>query len=101
MINQTDTPPSILELLDAQAPAPRQIALHVTVSGPQGERAYWMSEGGTVFFRRVNGELCRANEAQAKAIMRGLDLARRSPSYTVQGRVAEAIELDAARGLAH
>lgn len=99
MTVSSDTPPSIAELLEATPPAPVHIALHVTVTGRQGERAYWMSEGGVLFFRRLDGTLCRATEAQAQRIMKGLELARRSPAFTVRGRVAEAAELDLARGL--
>jgi hypothetical protein len=100
MIESTDTPPSILELLDVSPATPRQIALHVTVEGRRGRRAYWMTEGGALFFRRLDGQFCRANLAQTASIMRGLELARRSSAFDVQGRVAEARDLDQARGLA-
>jgi hypothetical protein len=99
MITPNDTPPSMLELLEAAPPTPCRIALHVTVEGRQGRRIFWMSEGGTLFFRRADGELRRATEPQARRIMRGLELARRSPPFMVKGRVAEASELDLARGL--
>jgi len=99
MITPNDTPPSMLELLEAPPPRPRRIALHVTAEGRQGRRIFWMSERGTLFFRRADGELHRATQPQARRIMRGLELARRSPAFTVQGRVAEAWELDLARGL--
>lgn len=99
MIAPNDTPPAILELLESAPPTPQHIALHVTVSGRQGKRAYWMTEGGAVFFRALDGRLRRADEAQARLIARGLELARRSAAFTVEGRVADAAELDAARGL--
>ena len=99
MITREDTPPAILELLEATPPAPAQIALHVTVDGKQGRRDYWMSEGGTLFFNRVDGTLSRATEAQTRLIMRGLELARRSPAFEVHGRTVPASELDFARGL--
>src|SRR5688572_20512692 len=51
MIIENETPPSIAELLEAAPPTPQHIALNVRVTGRQGERAYWMTEGGTVFFR--------------------------------------------------
>jgi hypothetical protein len=99
MIIENDTPPSIAELLEAAPPTPRHIALNVQVSGHQGERAYWMTEGGTVFFRALDGQLRRATALQARRIMKGLELARRSPAYTVHGQVVEAADLDLARGL--
>ena len=99
MIIENETPPSIAELLEAAPPATQHIALNVRVTGRQGERAYWMTEGGTVFFRSLDGQLRRATAAQARRIMKGLDLARRSPAYTVQGQVVEAAELDLMRGL--
>ena len=100
MIAREDTPPAILELLEPTPPAPAQIALHVTVDGKRGRREYWMSEGGRLFFNRVDGSLCRATADQTRLIVRGLDLARRSPAYEVQGRTIAAGELDFARGLA-
>lgn len=99
MIPTEDTPPSILDLLDVTAPQARRIALHVTVNGRAGERAFWMTEGGVVFSRRADGRLNRATDNQSRLIMKGLELARRSSAFTVQGRVAEAAELDVARGL--
>lgn len=99
MITPNDTPPSIEALLEASPPTPRTIALHVTVDGRRGRRAYWMTEGGTVFFRRLDGELRRATAVQARRIMKGLELARRSASFTVRGQVVEASALDVARGL--
>jgi hypothetical protein len=99
MIIPNDTPPAIAGLLEVIEPMPRQIALHVTVDGRQGQRSYWMTEGGVVFFRRLDGQLLRATEAEARLIMKGLELARRSSTYAVRGRVAEATELDTARGL--
>lgn len=100
MIESSDTPPSIAELLSPAPPAPSQITLHVTVEGRAGQRDYWMTEGGALFFRRLDGRLCRATEVQARRIMRGLDLARRSAAFEVRGRIAEAGALDRARGLA-
>jgi hypothetical protein len=99
MIIENETPPSIAELLEAAPPTPQHIALNVRVTGRQGERAYWMTEGGTVFFRNLDGQLRRATPVQARRIMKGLELARRSPAYTVQGQVVEAAELDLVRGL--
>jgi hypothetical protein len=99
LIPTEDTPPSILDLLDVTTPLTRRIALHVTVHGRAGERAFWMTEGGVVFFRRADGRLNRATDNQSRLIMKGLELARRSSAFTVQGRVAEAAELDLARGL--
>ena len=99
MITREDTPPAILELLEPAPPAPAQIALHVTVDGKQGRRHYWMSEGGTLFFNRVNGTFSRATEQQTRLIMRGLELARHSPSFEVHGRTVQASELDTVRGL--
>ena len=99
MIPTEETPPSILDMLDAEPPQARRIALHVTVDGRAGERAFWMTEGGVVFFRRADGRLNRATDDQARLIMKGLELARHSSAFTVKGRVAEAVELDLARGL--
>ena len=99
MTASMDTPPAMLELLDATPPAPTQIALHVTVEGAHGPRQYWMTEGGILYFRRVNGVLARATAPQAQRIMRGLDLARRSPAFAVRGRTVSIAELDQARGL--
>jgi hypothetical protein len=99
VINENDTPPSIAQLLEAVPPTPRNIALHVTVDGPRGQHAFWMSEGGALFFRRLNGELHRATEVQARLIMKGLELARRSSAFDVKGRVVEDSVLDTARGL--
>jgi hypothetical protein len=99
MISSEDTPPSIVDLLDAVAPPTRRIALHVTVGGRSGERAFWMTEGGAVYFRRTDGRLNRATQEQANLIMRGLELARRSSAFNVQGRMVDAAELDLARGL--
>ena len=93
-----ETPPSILELLAATPPSPRHIALHVTVESAQGQRAYWMTEGGVVFMRRLDGTLLKADEQQTKRVMKGLELARHSKSFTVRGRIAEAAELDQAQG---
>jgi hypothetical protein len=94
-----DTPPAILELLAATPPAPRHITLHVTVDSVQGQRAYWMTEGGVVFMRRLDGTLVKTDEQQTRRVMKGLELARHSKSFTVRGRVADAAELDEARGL--
>ena len=99
MILRSDTPPSIAELLQSAPPAPRHIALHVTVDGRHGQRTFWMSEGGALYFRRADGRLCRANEPQARRIMKGLELARQSAGFTVRGQVVEANELYIARGL--
>ena len=99
MTTREDTPPSILDLLEPLAPSPAQIALHVTVDGKQGRREYWMSEGGKLFFNRLDGSFCRATAEQTRLIMRGLDLARRSPTFEVSGRTVSAGELDFARGL--
>ena len=99
MITHPDTPPARLELLEPLPPTPAQIALHVTVQGHEGRRQFWMTEGGALFFTRLDGSLNRATAVQARRIMHGIDLARRSPSFTVQGRTAAASELDAARGL--
>ena len=96
-----DTPPALAELLEAAPPAPQHIALHVTVSGAAGERAYWMTEGGILFFRGLDGRLLRANEEQRRHIARGMDLARRSPAFDVRGQIVDASVLDAARGLLH
>ena len=99
MVTQEDTPPHIAALLEAVEPTPRQITLHVAVRSVAGERSYWMTEGGTIFFTTLRGELRRATEIEAKRILKGLDLARRSSAYEVTGRVAEAHDLDVARGL--
>jgi hypothetical protein len=99
MVTQEDTPPHISALLEALEPTPRQITLHVAVKSVAGERSYWMTEGGTIFFTTLSGELRRATEVEASRILKGLDLARRSPSFEVVGRVAEAHDLDIARGL--
>lgn len=96
---QVEDPTSFAALLEPAPPPARQIALHVTVTGRQGERAYWMTEGGELFFRRLTGALCRASQAQARRIMKGLELARHSAAFTVAGRVVEATELEIARGL--
>ncbi len=99
MITDKDTPPSIAQLLEVALPTPQHIALHVLVSSGQGERAYWMTEGGTLFFRSLDGQLRRATAPQSRRIMKGLELARRSPAFAVSGQVVEAAELDLARGL--
>ena len=100
MTVREDTPPEMLGLLEPVVPAPTQIALHVRVDGQQGRRDYWMTEGGRMFFSRVDGALCRATEQQVSLILRGLELARRSPAFEVRGRTVSALELDIARGLA-
>ena len=100
MTVREDTPPEMLGLLEPAPPAPTQIALHVSVDGRQGRRDYWMTEGGRMFFNRLDGTLCRATEQQIGLILRGLELARRSPAFEVSGRTVAASELDIARGLA-
>jgi hypothetical protein len=90
----------MLDLLDASPAAPRQIALHVTVRGRRGQREYWMTERGTLFFNRLDGRLCRADAQQSANIMRGLELARHSSAFQVQGRAADLHELHQVRGLA-
>ena len=100
MIVREDTPPELLGLLEPAPPAPTQIALHVSVEGREGRRDYWMTEGGTMFFSRLDGALCRASEQQIGLILRGLELARRSSAFEVRGRTVPAAELDVARGLA-
>ncbi len=99
MTTQNDTPPSIQALLEPAPPVPSQIALHVTVTGQQGSRQYWMDESGSLFFSGIDGSFRRATEQQTKLIMRGLDLARRSAAFQVRGQAVAAEELDRARGL--
>lgn len=99
MMTHEDTPPALLGLVEPVTPMPAQIALHVAVNGPRGRRDYWMSERGNLFFNRLDGRLCRATAEQARLIMRGLDLARRSAAFEVRGRTIPASDLDFARGL--
>jgi len=99
MTTQNDTPPSIMALLEPATLTPSQIALHVTVTGRQGSRQYWMDEAGALFFTSIDGTFHRATTDQSKLIMRGLDLARRSSAFQVRGQAVAAEELDRARGL--
>ena len=99
MTLQADDPTSIMDLLEPVHPPVQQIALHVTVTSRHGHRAYWMTENGAVFFRRLDGQLRRASSAQAHRIARGLEMARRSDDFVVTGRVVNAVEAEIARGL--